>query len=262
MSNRIPLRDRRGRGWTWALPGIILLATSACAEPPGGSDNDGGVGQPDGPTAPPDAASSADAAAEHWALYTIKVGAHDADVTLGQPNNPVATFSFVSGRDFRFRLNSSAMYVITRPVQPSDQFDWNKLPGISDCGTVDLSANGTMFGWRWRLDTTPKVLEVTAYANNNGTHLTPPTPLFTLDADDLASDTPLRYRVWIENSQYQFSVAGEVRGRTISATATLPRICPTFSLTGIKWAAGFYFGGTSTAPSVVTGQISEIPFVR
>ena len=245
--------------WTAALCGIALLATAACADPPG-SSGDGGVSPADGAAGPADAASPFDAATESWALYTIPVGSHAADVTMRQPGSPLSAFSSVSGRDFRFRLNPSAMYIITRPVQPSDQFDWNKLPGISDCGTVDLSVNGAMFGWRWRLDTTPKVLEVTAYANNNSTHLTPPTPLFTLDADDLTSDTPLRYRVWLEMDKYQFSVSGQIRGRMINATATLPRSCPTYSTTGLKWAAGFYFGGTSTAPSIVTALISEIPY--
>ncbi len=56
------------------------------------------------------------------------------------------------------------MYTLTAPVQPNDQLDWNKLPGISDCDQLDLSVDGVMFGWRWRLDTSPKVLEITAYA--------------------------------------------------------------------------------------------------
>jgi len=195
-----------------------------------------------------------------WALYTVDVGAHSASISGGSPGNPLAWFTRVSGRDFQFRFNASAAYVLTRPTQPEDQFDWNKLPGFSDCGTLDLSQEGAMFGWRWRLDTAPKVLEVTAYANNRGKHLTPATPLFTLDAADLASDAPLRYRVWIDGAQYRFSVAGSVRGRPISATATLPRSCASTASTGLKWASGLYFGGTSTAPSKITGYVSEIAF--
>lgn len=138
----------------------------------------------------------------------------------GSAGNPVALFSTVPGRDFRLKLNPSAVYVITRPTQPEDQLDWNKLPGFSDCGTLDLSANGAMFGWRWRLDLTPPVLEVTAYANNYSKHLWSASPLFTLSAADLASEEPLRYRVWIDGSRYQFAVSGTVRGRTISAATT------------------------------------------
>lgn len=195
-----------------------------------------------------------------WALYTIDVGAHSASISGGQPGNPIQWFTRVLGRDFQFRMNPSARYVLTRPTQPDDQLDWNKLPGFSDCGTLDLSQDGAMFGWRWRLDTTPKVLEITAYANNRGKHLTPTAPLFTLDEADLTSDAPLRYRVFIDGAQYRFTVQGTVRGRTIHAATTLPRACPSSAPTTLKWASGLYFGGTSTAPSKITGAISEIDF--
>ncbi len=208
----------------------------------------------------PSDVSPASALADSWAVYTIEIGAHFPHVSNAQPGNPRDGLRMVAGRDYGFRLNPSAIYQIDHPVQPGDQFDWNKLPGFSDCGTVDLAVNGAMFGWRWRLDTTPKVLEVTAYANNDRVHLTPATPLFTLDADDLLSDAPLRYRVWIDGSQYRFSVVGEVRGRAIDVSATLPRVCPAYAANGLRWSAGFYFGGTSTAPSQITGRIAEVVF--
>ena len=197
---------------------------------------------------------------ESWAQYTVNVGAHGASVSGATPGSPLSLFTTVAGRDYRFRFNPSASYVITRPTEPSDQLDWNKLPGISDCGTLDLSKNGAMFGWRWRIDLTPPVLEVTAYANNDGKHLWPTAPLFSLDAADLASDEPLSYRVWLDGSRYQFAVTGTVRGRAISVTTTLPRSCAGTSATALKWASGLYFGGTSTAPSKITGHVSEIPF--
>lgn len=205
-------------------------------------------------------AAAQSALVESWALYTVPVGAHGASISGGSAGNPVSLFTTVPGRDYRFRFNSSAAYTLTHPTDPADQFDWNKLPGLSDCGTLDLSVNGAMFGWRWRLDTTPRVLEVTAYANNNSKHLTPPTPLFTLDAADLAADAPLRYRVWLDGAKYQFQVQGTIRGRVINATTTLPRVCAGTSAGGLKWASGLYFGGTSTAPSKITGNVTEIPF--
>jgi hypothetical protein len=242
------------------LLGLFCLLGPACSSPASGNSSDGGGGSPDSAAPAADGSAAGDAAVDPWALYTIDVGSHDATLTGRQPGNPIDGLSTVSGRDYRFRLNPSAVYQIINGTQPDDQFDWNKLPGISDCGTVDLSVNGAMFGWRWRLDTTPNVLEITAYANNNSVHLTPKDPLFTLDAADLASDTPLRYRVYIDGNQYQFAVSGEVRGRTIDAKTTISRACATYSPASLKWAAGFYFGGTSTAPSQVTGRIAEIPF--
>ncbi|MGN6105424.1 MAG: hypothetical protein ACTHU0_09995 [Kofleriaceae bacterium] len=131
------------------------------------------------------------------------------------------------------------------------------MPGLSDCGDIDLSINGLMFGWRWRLDVAPPRLEITAYANHDGVHLTAPAPLVTLDADDLADEQPLRYRVYREPSAYRFAIEGVVRDRPIQAAAMLPRGCTAFPIDEIAWAAGFYFGGTSTAPHQITARIRE-----
>ncbi len=194
-----------------------------------------------------------------WARYSIAPGAHSATVTDGASGNPLAGFvNGIAVRTFDLALDPSAIYVLTDPTQPEDQFDWNKLPGVSDCGTLDLSRDGTMFGWRWRLDTTPEVLEITAYANNVGTHLTPDEPLLVLDADDLASVSPLHYRLELDGELYRFSIAGEIRGRAIDVATTLPRRCATTDPgTLVQWAAGLYFGGTSTAPSTITALIFE-----
>ncbi len=210
---------------------------------------------------PTDAAVPTDAPiVENWATYRIAVGSHSATIMGGSNGNPVQLITTTDGRDFRLALNSSAVYTITNPVQPQDQLDWNKLPGLSDCGQFDLSVNGAMFGWRWRLDLDPHVLEVTAYANNNSNHLTPAQPLFTLTAAELAAEAPLHYRVWWTGNTYHFTASGMIGARTIDATATLPRVCPNQGAGSIKWAGQFYFGGTSTAPSVITSRIIEIPF--
>lgn len=198
-----------------------------------------------------------------WALYTISPGAHSAMVSRASVGNPLAGLvRGQSGRDYYFAFDRSAQYEITHPTEPSDQLDWNKLPGLSDCNGFDLAQNGVMFAWRWRLDRSPRVLEITAYANDSGRHLWPDEPLVTLDADDLASVTPLRYRFWADGARYHFAITGTVRERVINAETTLARQCPETnpkSLT-IQWAAGFYFGGTSTAPSTVTGRVFEVPF--
>ena len=211
---------------------LVFAVFAACADP---SD------------APPDAVPE-----RGWATYTIAAGAHDAHLTGREPKNPIDGVVSVVGRDFELALNPSAIYTIVDPAV--DQFDWNKLPGLSDCGTIDLSVDGAMFGWRWNLDA--QVLEVTAYANNAGTHLSLPAPLFTLDAAQLAAESPLRYRVVREQTQYRFSVTGP----GIAADATLPRRCTSEVRDPLAWAGAFYFGGTSTAPHEVTAKIREMPF--
>lgn len=192
-----------------------------------------------------------------WATYRIDVGRHDAEILDGTSAHPVRGLVMVGARDYAFRFDATARYTITAPVEPGDQLDWNKLPGLSDCDTVDLSVDGAMFGWRWRLDVEPPHLEVTAYANNAGVHLTPAEPLLTLSADELAAATPLRYRLALDGAVYRFAIDGAIAGRPIAAATTLPRACPATPVDSFKWAAGLYFGGTSTAPSVITGGILE-----
>ena len=225
----------------------VVLASLAACSAPGANDVD--------------AALPIDAPRDPWATYTIAMGAHAATISGGGPGNPVRAIVEVSGRDYQFAFDPSAQYVLTMPTQPEDQLDWNKLPGLSDCSTADLSVNGAMFGWRWRLDLEPPVLEVTAYANNDRVHLTTPT-LITVTAAELASATPLRYRFAIDGDRYRFAIRGALGDRAIDVTAELPRSCPTIDPRLTKWAAGFYFGGTSVAPSVITGRISEQPFTE
>lgn len=195
-----------------------------------------------------------------WARYTIAVGAHAATVTLnGAATSPLAGLSFATGRAYEFIFTPSAQYVLTNPVQPDDQLDWNKLPGLSDCGQVDLAQDGFMFAWRWRPDLNPPVLELAHYANNAGTHLYPSQGLVTLDAADLAAEEPLRFELSIAGAKYLFHLAGTIRGRAIDVSAEQPRRCASTSPAAFKWASGFYFGGTSTAPQPIVGYVHEPP---
>ncbi|SEL54937.1 hypothetical protein [Rhodococcus maanshanensis] len=195
-----------------------------------------------------------------WSSYTIERGAHSASV--GRPagaTGPLEGWISPGGasRTYDFILTPTAEYVLTSPTQPEDQFDWNKLPGFSDCGDFDLARNGAMFGWRWRTDTSPRVLEIVPYANANGVHQYPQSALVTLSHDDLAANQPLRYSIQIDGSVYRFAIDGTINGREIHETAALPRSCPASPTSTGKWFAGFYFGGTSTAPSQMYAYVRE-----
>lgn len=196
-----------------------------------------------------------------WARYTISTGAHSATVAMnGASRSPLAGISFATGRTYEFIFTPSAIYELT--ATPTDQLDWNKLPGLSDCGQVDLAQDGFMFAWRWRLDTMPRVLELAHYANNAGTHLYPAQGIVTLEEADLIAEEPLRFELGIGgagNSRYLFHISGTVRGRVIDVTAEHPRRCASSSTSAFKWAAGFYFGGTSTAPQQIVGFVREPP---
>lgn len=195
-----------------------------------------------------------------WSSYTIERGGHGA-LVYRPPGvaGPLAGWISPGGtsRTYDLMLTPSAEYVLTAPTQPEDQFDWNKLPGFSDCGDFDLARNGAMFGWRWRTDTSPRVLELVPYANADGVHQYPQTALVTLDHDDLAAEEPLRYSIQIDGASYRFAIDGTIRGRDIHETAVLPRSCPGTPADTGKWYAGFYFGGTSTAPSRIHAYVRE-----
>jgi hypothetical protein len=187
-----------------------------------------------------------DAVEVTWARYEIAAGEHTAHVLDAVPKNPVQGITDAVGRDYELVLDPTAIYELGNV----DQLDWNKLPGLSDCGEIDLSRDGAMFGWRWRPEL--GVLEVTAYANNAGVHLTTDV-LFTLDVAALDAREPIRYRVWREPSAYRFDARG--------VTATLPRRCIAAPLDPGAWAGAFYFGGTSVAPHAISARISERAFV-
>lgn len=192
-----------------------------------------------------------------WAQYTLAPGSHSASLAQnGAPRLPLAGLVRVSARSYDFIFDLSARYLLTSPAQPDDQLDWNKLPGLSDCGQVDLAQDGLMFAWRWRPDLTPAVLEIAHYANNGATHLYPSAGLITLDEADLAAETPLRYELTITSTAYRFHLSGTIRGRAIDERASFPRRC-SGSTSGLKWAAGLYFGGTSTAPQEIRGWVLE-----
>jgi hypothetical protein len=236
-------------------PGNALdLTAHEYASPNGATDNVGG--EATGRNAPPPAEPKPLASTAGWWSYRIDVGDHAANIVRGSVGSrPRHGLAWNGSRTYQFAFDPSAEYAMTTAwmKDPADQADWNKLPGFSDCGNVSLAKNGAMFGWRWNVE--KQVLEVTAYWNNDGRHLTTPEPLFTLTREELASGAPLLYKVVAERNQYTFSVTGTVAGRAINASATGTRACP--GRNRLKWNSGMYFGGTSTAPQTITGRINE-----
>jgi hypothetical protein len=231
------------------LVGPVIGAPAQAAEP----------GLDDGATAmaPARREGPSAGATVSWWHYRISPGAHSSVVLTGAVGDrPLAGFTSTSQRSYRLGFDTTAEYVLTNPTQPDDQFDWNKLPGVSDCGVLDLSDYGAMFGWRWRVDVVPRLLEVTAYWNVAGVHLTPPEPLFSLSDEELAGSDPLAYSITIEPDRYVFTVEGVIKGRVISVRHVADRGCRT-STTDVKWASGLYFGGTSVSPQIVAAAIAE-----
>jgi hypothetical protein len=192
-----------------------------------------------------------------WNTHTIARGQHGASVHRGSSAPaPLLGLTRAAGRTYHFVFDASARYTITNPVEPDDQLDWNKLPGLSDCGDVDLAENGFMFAWRWRTDLVPRVLEVNAYWNDDGEHHWLDEPLLTLTKAQVDAKKPIWFRLRISNDKrsYEFGLRF---GTDVVENARVPRSCPNQRRDVRKWAGGFYFGGTSVAPQRIRGWMYE-----
>lgn len=227
----------RNRAWSVVASGILTLALTGCM-----------------PTSPRPAPGPG------WNQHTIARGNHSASVQRGaSAPEPLLGLTRLAGRSYHLIFDSSARYTITDPTEPDDQLDWNKLPGLSDCQDFDLAQNGFMFGWRWRTDLTPRVLELTAYANDDGVHDWPVAPLLVLTRAQVDASRPIWFRLRISNDgqDYEFTVRTVLGGQEEVHSVRMPRSCPARPRDLRKWAGGFYFGGTSVAPQRIRASIFE-----
>jgi hypothetical protein len=189
------------------------------------------------------------AKAAGYSKQTVLKGMHNAILW------PWVTWS--SGISYQFAFNSTANYT----VAAEDQSDYNKLPGMGDCGSLDLSRNGVMFGWRWN-KTTSK-LQISPYANALGVHQTKDShpdsvTMVEIDMADIQSYAPLRYDIQIDGAHYLFSISGTLpSGRIINAKSKLPRGCDTAE-NRFKNGSHFYFGGNRVAPTNTSGYMKWI----
>ena len=192
---------------------------------------------------------------------TAKAEAAGFNLVTIRKGNQYATWpSWISLRPalrYQFSFDPSAIYL----HPDADQHDWSKLPGVSDCGTLDLQVHGAMFAWRWVPET--RKLQITAYANRSNVHQAWNMPnwafkdqvqLVELDEPDLMQFAPLTYELKLEPLVYRFSIQGVLpSGRVVSSTSTLPRTCSKHPL--IKHGSTMFFGGTKPAPHKVTGHV-------
>ncbi len=196
-----------------------------------------------------DAQLDSTAKASGYSKQTVLKGMHNAILW------PWSTRS--SSLSYQFAFNSTARYTIAS----ADQLDFNKLPGVADCGSVDLSRNGVMFGWRW--NPTTNTVQISPYANAQGVHeykdnFPTTVAMVELDMADIQSFAPLKYDIQIEGKKYLFSITGTLpSGRIVNAQSTLPRGCDG-SESRFKIGSHFYFGGNQTAPAKTSGYIKWI----
>ena len=120
-----------------------------------------------------------------------------------------------------------------------DQFDVNKLYGVSDCGTLHMK-NSARMGWRWNLQT--RKLEILAFTHVNGVFD------FKLIGEAKLNQS-YRYQIQLssDKSSYLFSFN--------QYQISMPRGCQDTVISGYKLYP--YFGGNKAAPHDIRIKIAE-----
>jgi hypothetical protein len=162
--------------------------------------------------------------AKVWTTYIIPAGQN-----FSLNNNLVALDT--SFLDFGLTFDSSAIY---QSVLPSNQADWNKVTGFSDCGQFHQT-NSLRLGWRW---TPPIGIELAAYYYTNSQR-----GFQTIDTVQVGDTID----VSLQKMQAEYLV--QINARQI----TVPRGCNATSAGNYKLYP--YFGGVEVAPDTVRVHI-------
>lgn len=155
--------------------------------------------------------------------YTIKKGKHRS----GWRYNTTKSNSF----NIEVIFNESAQYTT---VDPLNQYDVNKLWGVSDCGD-NHSDNSIRFGWRWLNDS----LEILWYRRIDG-H-------FEFEKiNSVNINETNRMHLTISKNSYELRVNGVIK--------TVSRPC---SGDYKRYKLYPYFGGDEKAPHTIKIRIKE-----
>ncbi len=176
--------------------------------------------------------------------YTINKGSHNA--------SPIEYKRVRGEKIYKLKINfRKPQYQILNAngSLSSDQADWNKATGFSDCNNFDaFRGKGAMLGWRWNQSL--GVIELAAYVHNQGDK-SRRVIAFTATAN--------------VNTWYEFSIkAGEknktytykFNGETIVMSGKNGRGCELEAISGRLITP--YFGGNRTAPNDILIDIEYL----
>lgn len=158
--------------------------------------------------------------------YTIRQGQQYCDQN---------TFAMVEYAELKFvvKFDSSAIY---STVNPSNQYDINKLYGFSDNDSLHQRFSAR-FGWRW----SDNALRLFAYVYNSGIRTSKELGAVQIGAENNCS-------IKVANKYYVFSLN--------NITDTLMRSSTTARGSGYKLYP--YFGGDEAAPHNINILIKEL----
>tara|TARA_Y100000361_G_C11159854_1_gene346512 strand:+ start:1357 stop:1902 length:546 start_codon:yes stop_codon:yes gene_type:complete len=156
-------------------------------------------------------------------IYTIKKDKHRS----GWRYNTTRSNNF----NIEVIFDESAQYTTDDPL---NQYDVNKLWGVSDCGN-DHHENSIRFGWRWLNDS----LEILWYKRQLGE--------FTFEKiTSVNLNETINMSLSIKDDKYELTVNG--------VTKETSRAC---SMDYKKYKLYPYFGGDEKAPHDITIRIKE-----
>lgn len=134
---------------------------------------------------------------------------------------------------FKVRFDSSAIYT---SVKPENQFDINKIYGVSDCGD-NHQVNSARYGWRWN----GEAIELFAYCYINSVRETQ-----LLGTMSIGEEVSLG--ISTQKDQYDFLFRNK--------HFTMKRGCTGEGLSGYQLYP--YFGGDEAAPHEIRVFIKEV----
>ena len=160
-----------------------------------------------------------------YRIFTIKENKHRSTTTYNTTKSNYITFNAI--------FDSSAIYSTD---DPNNQYDVNKLYGISDCG-CNHQHYSMRLGWRWLNDS----LEILwfKHTNNNFSFA----KIKSIDFDDV-----IDFSIQFDNNYYYMSVGSD--------TVTIARPCNRSS--NRKYFLWPYFGGNETAPHDIKILIKDL----
>ena len=156
--------------------------------------------------------------------YTIKCGKHKSRSKIKTTRTDELKFQAI--------FDSSAIYTSADPI---NQYDINKLYGLSDCGSSHLDCS-IRFGWRWYNDS----LEILWFKHVDGKFTFD--KIKTIDIDQIVD-----FSIKFDHQKYHMSVDND--------TVSIDRPCSNGSVR--KYYLWPYFGGDETAPHDITIKIKD-----
>ena len=137
--------------------------------------------------------------------------------------------------EFNAYFNESAQY----DLKDEDQYDVNKLYGVSDCGTLHTK-NSARMGWRWNTET--RKLEILAFTHVNGSF-----DFKLIGNANLNQIYVYKIELSPDRGSYIFTFNHQ--------QVYMPRGCQDTVMAGYKLHP--YFGGNKTAPHDILIKIAE-----